>query len=155
MWKITRYNWPLLIECLWYLQKWDKVISKKPYAQWKHHLNSQQTNGTNLPEQKLQQISKHINVLVRHYPKEFNCMRRSLALKSIIERRCGACKMHIGVKFEEANEVSPAYSQTPKVAAHAWISVNNTIINDTPEKIAENKEITRDNTLFSNASINS
>jgi hypothetical protein len=172
MWKLTKYNWPLLLECLWYLHKWDKVIRKQAYASWKHNLDSAHANktttdlsATSLSPQQLHTFSKHIDVIVRHYPKELNCMRRSLALKSIIERRSGKCKLHIGVKLEltEPSTVSSENAQTkknenkpktPTMAAHAWITVNTFIVNDTPEKIAEYQEITRNNTLFSNANIN-
>jgi hypothetical protein len=158
--KITKYNYVLLLESLWYLLKWDKIIRKQAYASWKKNLDSAKaspaTNKIGFNDQPdinhyLQKISAHINVIVRHSPRELNCMRRCLALKSMIERRHGHCKMHIGVKLETQTSDSPETQTPPKIAAHAWITLNQTIINDTPDKIAEYKEITSNSKLFESA----
>lgn len=151
MYNLTKYNYPLLLESLCTLKKWHKTINTQPYTQWKKHLDSTHNKHPKpISQQELTKLTAHINAIVRNYPTEFNCMRRSLALKSMIEKRQGQCKLHIGVKFESTKQST---TTMPTVAAHAWISVNNTLINDTPQKIAEYKEITHDNMLFSTAKI--
>lgn len=158
--KVGKYNWPLLFECLWYLRKWDAVIQKQPYESWKKHLDSKvimpsfqhsRTSLCLLNRDYLQKISSHVNVIVRHYPSELNCMRRSLAIKSMIERRHGQCKMHIGVKMETPLKVDDHSSTLPVVAAHAWITVNQVLINDTQEKVSQYHEITNDNIMFASS----
>lgn len=134
------------------LRKWHKRINNQAFDTWAHALNSSEaanpTNCTNAPSPHINYIRtmrKHIDAVVRNYPTEFNCMRRCLALKGMIERRGGACTMHIGVNMQ-AN-VSTNEPAT-KLAAHAWLSINGELINDSAERVSEYTEITHSNALF-------
>lgn len=164
-WKIFQYKPLLLFEAWRLLNKWDYIISKQDFADWKHHLTSQddlnQTpdkaaeltgfsqadavnsvgNVNNLvgPDKSIFiALHVHIQVIVRHHYKHMNCLRRCLALKEMIERRHGNCRLHIGVRFDE----------TGKVAAHSWLSANGQLLNDSQQEITKYKEITSDNALF-------
>lgn len=138
----------LLAETLWYLLKWDRTINKQPFSKWQHHLNTAPFVGNSLTGQhkqhlsdlQLQSLRKHIDMIVRRSPKPFNCMRRCLTLKSMIEKRGGHCRLHIGVKISrEKNNM---------LAAHAWVSANDKVVNDTRDIIEQYQEITHDNALF-------
>ncbi|MFC4700829.1 lasso peptide biosynthesis B2 protein [Glaciecola siphonariae] len=140
-----KYNYLILLESLWYLRKWDRIIGGKAFEQWQEYLDASSKNAyaTNLSSAQMQKLRKHIDAIVRKYPKELNCMRRCLALKSMIERRGGHCTLHIGVKFTGTEAKA---SKT--LAAHAWLSAQGTLINDTPSQISQYQEITHNNALF-------
>ena len=153
MWNLRAYQARLLIESLRALRHWDKTIQQQAFEQWRHALNSSEA-GTGLDAasshnqaplavsiEHIQTLRRHIDAIVRNYPRHFNCMRRCLALKSMIEKRGGACTLHIGVKIRQTDKHSP-------LAAHAWLSINQHLINDSPEKVAEYQEITHADVMF-------
>lgn len=164
--KIRGYRMTLLAEAMWYLLKWDRAISKQAFHRWQHHLNSAPlitsdtttkatpSQLTELTEQKLtyttlQDIQKHIDLIVRRSPKAFNCMRRCLALKSMIERRGAQCRLHIGIKLSRTQNTQSQSSADNTLAAHAWISANEKLINDSHDVISQYQEITHESALFS------
>jgi hypothetical protein len=144
----------LITESFWYLHRWDKTIRQKPFQQWQKHLNSASFDATeqaNLSTSDIQLMRKAIDSVVRRSSRELNCMRRCLALKSMIERRKGQCTLHIGVKIQKPEAEAAERGAQQSLFAHAWLSVNGVIINDTPESTSEYQEITHSNALFAQA----
>lgn len=150
MWNISAYQPLLLVETLLALRKWHKIINTQPYQQWRHSLASQNVNQDQSQEQNqqlnqelatAQKIRKHIDAIVRNYPTKFNCMRRCLALKSMLEKRHIACTMHIGIKIDKQ-------SNKGGLDAHSWVSMHGVLINDSDDRIAEYSEITQSHKMF-------
>lgn len=149
MYNLAAYRPLLLIETLIALHKWHKIIGKQPYEQWREqvfdtqHTTASHTYASNDIEQ-ANIIRKHIDAIVRNYPIEFNCMRRCMALKSMLAKRTIHSQMHIGVKLDKQKG-------SGKLDAHSWITVNDVLINDSQERISEYTEITNQNALLTQA----
>ena len=140
----------LLIEAFWYLLKWDRIINKRAFKDWQQHLNIATTPAKtekSLSLSDIQNLRKAIDAIVRRSPRPLNCMRRCLALKTMIERRGEQCQLHIGVKFEH----SGSDAQSKQLKAHAWITSKGTVINDNAESLSQYQEITHHNVLFTQA----
>ncbi|WP_395341881.1 lasso peptide biosynthesis B2 protein [Ningiella sp. W23] len=134
----TRYNPLMLLEAMRDLHRWDRVLSEESYESYKHALKnpSEDTKQSKHTLATIRELHRHLDAVVRHHNKDMNCMRRCLALKSMIERRGEQCKLHIGVKMD-ASKPSP-------LAAHSWITYKGVLINDSADEIAQYKEITNE-----------
>lgn len=144
------FKYLLLIEALWYLLKWDRIINKRAFSEWQQHLNVDvvpANKQANLSLSDIQKMRKAIDAIVRRSPRPLNCLRRCLALKTMIERRGEQCQLHIGVKFEHVD----SEPQSKQLKAHAWITSKATVINDNAESLSQYQEITHHNALFTQA----
>ena len=118
---------------------WDLRIRYQHFAKWKRHLGKYPLADSSQPDiEQAKKLNAHIECIVRHAPLELNCMRRCLALKTMLARRQMNTTLHIGVKFESQQEL----------AAHAWISANKQLLNDTQQNVAQYREITKNHEKF-------
>ena len=137
--KIRGYRITILCEALLTLLKWDMTIRHRGFSRWKRHLNDYPLKkAAKLDEDGAKRLNAHIECIVRNFPTELNCMRRSLALKTMLARRHINTELHIGVKFDEQNQLS----------AHAWLSLDNALLNDSHENIDQYTEITENREKF-------
>jgi len=144
--RLKGYRLTLLIKACYQLIKWDFMLRFRPYAHWKAalHTSPQHTpplhistlkidNKTDLPT--AHTVARHVACVVRKSPLPFNCMRRTLALKSLLAQQGIYPTVHIGVKFNVQKQLT----------AHAWLSFAGECLNDTADNVAQYSEIT-DNT---------
>ena len=137
--KIRGYRITILCEALLTLLKWDMTIRHRRFSRWKRHLNDYPLKkAAKLDENGAKRLNAHIECIVRNFPTELNCMRRSLALKTMLARRHINTELRIGVKFDEHNQLS----------AHAWLSMDNALLNDSHENIEQYTEITENREKF-------
>lgn len=130
----------MVAKAYWQLSKWDRIIRRKPYESWKQYLASPKNveHHSNLSPVILSMLTKHVSAVARTHSSDMNCMRRCLALKTLIEQRQGLCQFHIGVKIDHNGLMQ----------AHSWLSANGVLVNDSIEEVSRYKEITHNNTLF-------
>lgn len=149
-----KYNFLLLAKSALLLFTWHFKVKFYAFESWKSCLHPPHQTSlieSSLPvsakslEKEKQTVelqtalnaSKHIDVVVRHSPLEFNCMRRCLALKQLLQQKRIYPQLHIGVKFDD--------DQT--LAAHSWLSLHGNLINDSAENIHSYTELTNNENL--------
>ncbi|MFC3093318.1 lasso peptide biosynthesis B2 protein [Alteromonas sediminis] len=132
---IKGYRLSLLLQVLYQLIKWDITLRFSAYSAWKPALTSPSgTVSSNAHLATAQYVAKHLALVVRKSPYPFNCMRRTLALKTLLNQQGIAPTLHIGVKFDDNKQL----------AAHAWLSLVGECLNDTADNVAQYSEITDD-----------
>ena len=157
--KVRHYRLLVILEASFYLHKYHFLIAYKDYTDWMHHLVNidfvsqdlvrqtrvrhksiapQKNARSSMTPEAAKLLNSHLQAVVRHSPVELNCLRRCLALKAMIERREGNCKLHIGVKINGKG----------KLLAHSWLSVDDALVNDSVANVNEYREITHTNSLF-------
>ena len=114
----------MLIEA-WLTLTWvDFVISFLPYRWWKSWLINQPEAKTNqtIP---FERLVWSVNAAANHHLRKPTCLRRSLTLKRMLQRRNISATLHIGIK---RNGVG--------VDAHAWVEYNGFVLNDSTDVVA-------------------
>ena len=151
---VKKYNFLLLAKSAVLLITWHFKIKCYAFEKWKSYLHQPQTKSLiqynlsasvksidsekqTLELQIALSVGRHIDAVVRYSPFEFNCMRRCLALKQLLQQKHIYPQLHIGVKFEN--------DQT--LAAHSWLSLHGNLINDSTENIFSYTELTNNENL--------
>ncbi len=117
-------EWGTLAEA-WLTLAWvDFVISFLPYHWWKPWLINQ-PNAEPHQTAPFEQLVWSVDAAANHHPRKPTCLRRSLTLKRMLQRRNISATLHIGIK---RNGV--------KVDAHAWIEYNGFVLNDSTDVVA-------------------
>ncbi len=112
----------------WITLAWiDVIIRVVPYKRWPKWFHPTPHFETNRPTQtssmprciRLIQITE---MAARNHLWPMNCLRRCLSQQRMLSRRSIGSQLHIGVKKTEN-----------RLEAHAWLSLNGYILNDTPD----------------------
>ncbi|MFT5924949.1 MAG: hypothetical protein ACI9LE_001954 [Paraglaciecola sp.] len=118
----------MLLSEMWLVfLKWDLLVSFFNYRHWqltfdKHNILSENKSG--LPQ--VLDIIRLSEKVGRHHLRKMNCLRRCLCQKQLLEKRHYLCELHIGVKIVDGS-----------LNAHAWLSHNKVLINDSEEIIQQ------------------
>ena len=128
----------ILVEAWFIFLKWDLLISFTQYKYWRSELNGLNDSASQslslesslpapLPLEK--PLLKEITALIklsetagRFHVRKMNCLRRCLTQQKMLVKRGYKTQMHIGVRFEEQ-----------KLKAHAWLTLQGKVINDTDD----------------------
>ncbi|HPQ25057.1 MAG TPA: lasso peptide biosynthesis B2 protein [Gammaproteobacteria bacterium] len=112
----------------WLLFAWvDLNIRYRPYARWRHWLGDERRQtGPAVTDDARSRVVQLAEIAARHHWAPMNCLRRSLVQKRLLAGRGVAAALHIGVR------VAPSGA----VEAHAWLSADGHLLNDTAEHIA-------------------
>ena len=145
----------VLLEAWFVFLKWDLLISFTQYKHWRSELNSLNdlsdlndsanksvNKSTNQPTSKiklcsLEQIKKIIKlseIAGRFHIRKMNCLRRCIAQEKMLLKRGYKTRMHIGVRFDEE-----------KLKAHAWLTLQGKVINDTDDVSTRYSELKANN----------
>ena len=109
----------------WLTLTWvDFVVSFLPYCWWKSWLVSQPEADTNQAAP-FEDLVWAVNAAANHHLRKPTCLRRSLSLKQMLQRRKIPATLHIGIK-KNGREVD----------AHAWVECNGIILNDSANVVA-------------------
>jgi hypothetical protein len=121
------------------LAKWDWRISRQAYQTWQYAL-ADNTNCSSpmLSLEQCRSLVRLFNKMVRHHYRPMNCLRRSLALRDLLSYYKTPCSIRVGVRM----------SPHKTLEAHAWVVVNDTIINDSEAVVGTYKEIAASGDLF-------
>lgn len=125
-------QWVIVLNCWCVFFKWHLFIRFVDYNKWKHKLYASKPNraaNTNLSQ--LKEIIQLSELVARHHLTHMNCLRRCLTQKQLLDKACFSCQLHIGVMIESG-----------KVKAHAWLTHNEHLINDTQSEIEKYSELT-------------
>jgi hypothetical protein len=118
----------ILLSEMWLVfLKWDLLVSFCNYRYWqlsfdKNNIISE--SKSSLPE--VLNIIRLSEKVGRHHLRKMNCLRRCLSQKQLLEKRHYPCELHIGIKITDG-----------KLNAHAWLSYNEVLINDSEEMIQQ------------------
>lgn len=82
----------------------------------------QQTAANPRGEQRVAHIIHLSESAARHHLRPMNCLRRSLTQQRLLRRRHLSSNLHIGVRTGES-----------ALEAHAWLSWQGKVLNDTPD----------------------
>jgi hypothetical protein len=109
----------------------DMVIRLRSFRHWRHWLKSEA--GTLVPgaSARLFPCVRAVDRAARYHPLPINCLRRSLALQRMLQRRKLPSHLHIGVRKGKNG-----------LEAHAWLSSGGRILNDTPDVVERYAELT-------------
>ncbi len=106
----------------WLTLTWvDFVVSFLPYRWWKSWLVNQPEADTNQTAP-FEQLVWSVNAAANHHLRKPTCLRRSLSLKQMLQRRRISADLHIGIRKSGA-----------QISAHAWIELAGIIVNDSPD----------------------
>jgi len=114
-------DWKIFIEA-WLTLSWvDFTVSHLPYRHWKSWCNSPQEDTDNKHADSDYDINRLvwlINAAANNHPRKPTCLRRSITLKKMLERRDINTTLCIGVNKDGS-----------ELKAHAWIECNGHVIN--------------------------
>ncbi len=106
----------------WLTLTWvDFVVSLLPYRWWKSWLVNQ-PNAETHQTAPFEQLVWSVDAAANHHPRKPTCLRRSLTLKQMLQRRRIPSNLHIGIRKD-----------CIQVDAHAWIELKGAVINDYPD----------------------
>ena len=118
-------DWGILMEA-WLTLSWiDFAISHLPFQRWKSWLGSNKgsTNNTAVNNtHEIDHLVRLLNAAANNHPRKPTCLRRSLGLKKLLERRGIAAVLCIGVTKGNL-----------EVNAHAWIECDGIAVNDSAD----------------------
>jgi len=118
---LSAREWVLLAEA-WLTISWiDFVISLLPYHWWKSWLFNQYEAETHQAAN-LEHLVWSVNAAADHHLRKPTCLRRSLTLKQMLQRRKIPAKLRIGINKDGAD-----------LKAHAWIEYTGIVLNDSPD----------------------
>ena len=146
---LSKYSVSLLIKSAASLLYWHFIIKVRRFQSWRSRLTQFADEQSHQPPQPTpiinhsvqqqaaqikiaQRVQAHISAIVRNSPIEFNCMRRCLALKHILNKQAIYPKFHIGVKLNNEKALH----------AHSWLSLHGKIINDSESNLNSYTELT-------------
>ena len=125
---LSLQDWGIFIEA-WLTLSWvDFAVSHLPYHRWKSWLSSPPENSaTNSSDtdRDLSHLVWLLDAAANNHPTKPTCLRRSLTLKKMLERRNTITTLRIGVNKD-----------SQEVKAHAWIEYNGHAVNDASDIIA-------------------
>jgi len=126
----------VLLEAWFIFFKWDLLISFTQYKNWRSEIGdlsgfNDSTKGvtTPLPEQ-VKLIIKLSEIAGRFHIRKMNCLRRCLSQQKMLAKRGFNACMHIGVSLEG-----------DKLKAHAWLTLQGTVINDSEDVLSRYSEL--------------
>jgi hypothetical protein len=122
----------LLLEA-WITLTWiDLIIRFLPYEKWRHRivLNIECSGTKNMGQMRLKQFVQSVAIAAKYHVVTMNCLRRTLALQSMLARRNLSTNVHIGVRFAKT-----------RLEAHAWLSFHGAVINDSVDVQDRYKEL--------------
>ena len=119
----------------------DFRVSFTDYHYWQHYLTlGVKSHNTELASQKKHDQTfswQHIRDLIalsetatRYHWRPMNCLRRCFAQQRMLLRRNITSRLHIGVT-KDHNQLK----------AHAWLSIEGNVINDTADVVTRYKEL--------------
>ncbi|MBX2857265.1 MAG: lasso peptide biosynthesis B2 protein [Cellvibrionaceae bacterium] len=131
------------MKLLWFGEAWlnfawvDFRISVTPYARWKNYFLAagqpafNLRTARNVPNiNRVRQIIRSCELAKKYHWRDMNCLRRCFVQQQMLQRRNINSQLHIGVK-----------KQRGQLAAHAWLSHQGQIINDSQAVIASYAEL--------------
>lgn len=116
----------LLLEAWFTFVKWDLLISFTKYDNWRNKISL----SPNINDAKVSlsdaKLAKQIKLIIKlseisasFQLRKMNCLRRCLSQQQMLKKRGFSAQIHIGVCFEKE-----------KLLAHAWLTIQDKIIND-------------------------
>lgn len=140
LFSLSKTELSILLEAWWVFLKWDWLISFTQYSNWQNEIaNLSGTNNSIIPDNNqedktsLAQVALVIKLsekVARHHLRKMNCLRRCLTQKQMLKKRGYTTRMHIGVAIN--NE---------KLKAHAWLTYQGKLINDSQTIVAGYNEL--------------
>jgi len=110
----------------WLTLSWiDFAVSFLPYRWWKSWLLIQpdiKTSPVPVTSQPFEQFVWSINAAANHHLRKPTCLRRSLTLKRMLQRRRIPTDLRIGIR-----------KNSSQIDAHAWIEHAGIVVNDSPD----------------------
>jgi hypothetical protein len=116
----------LVCRLWWSFIYWHLVIKYLPFRFWKQHTINVSNQSTDISLAEIRQLIKLSESVGRHHFIKVNCLRRSMAQKSLLERLGVGVRLIIGVKKDQQ-----------AFAAHCWLTYQNQIINDSQDNTSE------------------
>lgn len=129
----------ILLEAWFIFLKWDLIISFTQYDNWRSEISKLTSENHPVKEieltsfeqtKRIKQIIQLSEVAGRFHLRKMNCLRRCLSQQKMLSKRGFNACMHIGVDIEEG-----------KLKAHAWLTFQGKIINDSPEVLIQYSEL--------------
>lgn len=139
LFSLTKSELSILLEAWLVFLKWDWLISFTQYGNWQAEIanlseiknsaiNNKERDETSLAQ--VAQVVKLSEKIARHHLRKMNCLRRCLTQKQMLQKRGYTTQMHIGVAID--NE---------KLKAHAWLTYQGKVINDTDDVTTRYNEL--------------
>ena len=132
----------LLVEAWVVFLKWDLLISFTQYEKWRNKIHclsnlrkpslndAEKSANTAITPEQITLIIRLSEISGRFHFRKMNCLRRCVSQQEILVKRSIDTRMHIGIRIEEE-----------KVKAHAWLTLNGRVINDSEEVISLYSEL--------------
>lgn len=134
--KFSTAEYFIILEAWFIFLKWDLLISFTQYKNWRSEIGdltnineSIKETDIPLPEQ-VKLIIKLSETAGRFHFRKMNCLRRCLTQQKMLSKRGFNTRMHIGVSIEEN-----------KLKAHAWLTLQGKIINDSEDVLNRYSEL--------------
>mgnify|MGYP002713313733 CR=1 FL=1 len=122
----------------WVILAWvDLRISATGYKAWRHYFNMSgegHQSDSNPSSDMLRAIVNSSETAARHHWRKMNCLRRCIAQQRMLLRREIPTTLHVGVKKEGG-----------RVKAHAWLSSQQRVINDSEDVTQRYQELQKEN----------
>jgi hypothetical protein len=119
----------VLVEAWFIFVKWDLLISFTKYDNWRHQIsllpllhNTKENRNEAARAKQIKLIIKLSQIAARFQVRKTNCLRRCLSQQQLLKKRGFSAQIHIGVRFEDK-----------KLLAHAWLTLQGKVINDSAD----------------------
>ena len=113
----------------WATLAWmDFEIRAIPYRRWRHWL--QPGSGGRVSPRDSRRLATAVERAARRHHHSMNCLRRSLALCRLLQRRGMEARLHFGVRTAQEG-----------LEAHAWVSSGGEVLNDRPDVTERYREL--------------
>jgi len=129
--RLSLNDWWLFIVSWLTYAKWDVLISYCSYSRWKQELGEQVVDNQSVNFSAIHRLILINEKAGRNHLRKMNCLRRCLCQKELLSKRNIHSKLHIGVKITSGT-----------LKAHAWLTCNHRIINDSTDEVHQYKELT-------------
>ena len=126
-------EWLVFLEAWCLFLKWDGIISLLDYQKWHQAISRPPKTIRPVSASVLANIIRLSEMAGRNHLRKMNCLRRCLCQKQLLNRRGVGCQIHFGV----------ALQSNGKVKAHAWLSHQGEIINDSQAVVQLYSELTQ------------
>lgn len=131
-WKLLRFS-EAWLNFVWV----DFRISATPYTSWKNYFIAPPKSAFRLSAarkapgiQQVREIIRSCESAKNYHWRNMNCLRRCFVEQQMLQRRNISSQLHIGVKIQQG-----------QLAAHAWLSYQGEIINDSQAVVADYAEL--------------
>ena len=108
--RLSAADWAIVAEALWEIGRADILVSANRYERWRPELEAAPDGNPGPADPRVIAV---FETAAGNYVRPVGCLRRSIALRSMLRRRGYAARIRFGVRHDGP----------PPLDAHAWVDV--------------------------------